>query len=95
MTARSVVEAAALALAVVTAVVAATGMARSRTTYASLHCNGLANIWMPFFVFVAVLAAKSWSVAAVKMLVILAILWLGGPVVTHAIARACRLRAQR
>jgi monovalent cation/proton antiporter MnhG/PhaG subunit len=95
MTARSIVEAAFLALAALCGLVAAGGMLRSRGTYAALHCANLGNVTVPVFVFFAVIVAKSWSEAAVKAGIYALIGLIGGPIMTHAIARACRLRDEK
>lgn len=95
MTARDVAESVLLALAVLCGALGAVGLLRSRGTYAALHCANLASVTVPAFVFLAVLVEKSWSEAAVKAGLYAVIGLIGGPIMTHAVARACKLRGTR
>ncbi len=85
---RHFITAVILLVAAAFALLATLGVVRSKNNFAALHCAGVLNVLVPPLAFVAVLAATGFGVPALKMFVLTAIMLLGAPVTSHAIAVA-------
>ncbi len=81
-----------LALAFVVEVLCCVGLLAMRNPFDRLHAVAPANILPPLLVTVAMLVQTGFSSATIKALLIAAALIFTSPIVTHAIARAARLR---
>jgi multicomponent Na+:H+ antiporter subunit G len=91
VSARDAVEYVLLALGVGIEVMAALGVLAMRTTYERIHYVGAA----PFgalLVALAVLVRDSFSLIADKALLVAVFMLVTGPIMTHATARAARIR---
>jgi multicomponent Na+:H+ antiporter subunit G len=91
VSARELIEYVLLALGVGIELMAALGVLAMRTTYERLHYVGAA----PFgalLIALAVLVRDSFSLIADKSLLVALLLLVTGPVMTHATARAARVR---
>ena len=92
---RQIAAGAVLFVATVFLLIAALGIVRSKNNFAALHCAGMANVLAPLLVFVAVVLATGFGQSAIKMFVLLAVLWAGAPILSHALGVAERRRKPR
>ncbi|HEX4666176.1 MAG TPA: monovalent cation/H(+) antiporter subunit G [Chthoniobacterales bacterium] len=83
---------AALLGAVAVAWICCVGLVAMRNPYDRLHAIAPANILPPLFLVIAVFAARGFSIATIKVLLLAAALIFASPIVTQALARAARLR---
>lgn len=70
------------------ALIAITGVLRSKNNLAALHCAAVGNVLLPIFAMIAVLIDIPAGQATVKMAVLTIVLLAGGPITSHAIAVA-------
>lgn len=96
MTAHEVAVAALLALAVLVAALSTAGMVTARPALARMHFLGpVTSLAGPAVAAAAVVQEWPAVASAAKALLIAAILFAGGPVVTHVLARTDRGEAAR
>ena len=81
-----------LALAFVVEALCCAGLFAMRNPFDRLHAVAPANILPPLLVAIAVLVQTGFSQATIKAILIAAAVILTSAIVTHAIARAARLR---
>ena len=81
-----------LCLAVAVELLCGVALVVMENTYDRLHYLGPASLLGPLFVGAAVLIRHSSAQACIKIVLLALILWLIGPVLTHATARAIRIR---
>lgn len=93
MTALAVVEAALLVLGVTAILLCGLGVAVMPGVFARLHYQSAAGTVGPTAIVLAVVLRSGVSSVSVKAILILCLLWVCGPVLTHAIARAARVSA--
>ena len=94
MSAREVVEATLLAMAVLTVVVSSIGIVRSQNAYARLHFIGPVTFLTPMLIAIATLIERGFSQQGNKAMIVAVLLLVYSPVVTHATARAALRKAQ-
>lgn len=82
-----------LALGVAIELLACLGLLVARDVYDRLHFSGPAAAVGPIAIAAAIVLREALSTAGIKALLIAALLLCAGPVLTHAIARAARIRA--
>jgi multisubunit Na+/H+ antiporter MnhG subunit len=70
------------------------GLLVMRNPFDRLHAIAPAAIVPPFLIALACLAANGFSIAAAKAFFIALVLLASGPIMTHALARAARLREE-
>ncbi len=92
MTAGSVSVAVLLACGVAVLLLCCVGVLVMRTPFARLHYLGPAGSLGPLLIAAAVLVRHSSAQACIKMILIVLALLLINPVLTHATARAARIR---
>jgi multisubunit Na+/H+ antiporter MnhG subunit len=92
---RHIATAVLLLLAMLFALLATLGVVRSKNNFAALHCVGVLNVLVPPVVLVAVLVDTGFGFSSLKTLVLAAIVMLGGPLSSHAIAVAEHRRKPR
>lgn len=80
------------ALAFTVEAICCLGLLAMRNSFDRLHAVSPANILPPLLVLIAVFIENGFSQATVKVGLIVAALIFTSPIVTHAIARATRLR---
>jgi multisubunit Na+/H+ antiporter MnhG subunit len=68
------------------------GLLVMRNPYDRLHAIAPGNVLPPFFVAAAVLIANRFGASGAKVLLFTFVLAVSGPLLTHAIARAARIR---
>jgi multicomponent Na+:H+ antiporter subunit G len=93
--ARHIATAVLLLLAMLFASLAALGVTRSKNNFAALHCAGVLNVLVPPLILIAVLVDTGFGFSSLKTLVLTAIIMLGGPLSSHAIAVAEHRRKPR
>jgi monovalent cation/proton antiporter MnhG/PhaG subunit len=93
--ARHIVTAVLIVVAMLFALLSVLGIVRSKNNYAALHCLGVTNVMVPPVILIAVLVDTGLGVSSLKMLVLTAIIVLGGPLGSHAIAIAEHRRKPR
>ena len=70
--------------------VGAIGVLRFPDVYARMHAAGITDTIGALLVVLGLLILAGVSLAAVKLLFILAFLWMASPTATHALAKAAR-----
>lgn len=83
-----------LGLAVVLIWLSVFGLLVMRNPYDRLHASAPLNILPPLLIVAAILVSDGFSAASAKLLLILLVMIASGPVLTHAIGRAARVREQ-
>jgi multicomponent Na+:H+ antiporter subunit G len=92
MTGPEIAELVLLSVGVVATLVCCLGIVVMRDTYDRLHfLSGIGTLG-PVAIVAAVIVEEGLSAGGLKALVVLAALVFSGPVLTHAIARAARIR---
>jgi monovalent cation/proton antiporter MnhG/PhaG subunit len=81
-----------LAIGVAAELLCCVGVAVMRTTYDRLHYTAAGSTVGPFCILAAVLAREGFGQAGLDAIATVAILFLAGPLVIHATARAARMR---
>jgi len=79
-----------LAVAVVAELLCCIGVAVMRTTYDRLHYTAAGTTVGPFCVLAAVLVREGFGQVGLDTIAAVAILFLAGPLIVHATARAAR-----
>jgi monovalent cation/proton antiporter MnhG/PhaG subunit len=92
MNVRELIVIGALLVAVAVAWICCLGLLAMRNPYDRLHAMAPANILPPLFLLIAVFAERGFSIATIKASLLAAALIFASPIVTHALARAARLR---
>jgi monovalent cation/proton antiporter MnhG/PhaG subunit len=92
MTGSEVAEAVLLAIGTAATLVCCLGMLMMRNPYDRLHYLSAIGTVGPAAIVAAVLVEEGLSSGGLKALVVLAAVVVTGPVLTHAIARAARIR---
>ncbi len=92
MNARQVATAVILFVAMIFALLSALGILRSKTNLAALHCLGVSSVMLAPLTMIAVMVDVGIGVSAVKTVCFMAIVLLGGPITSHAMAVAERRR---
>lgn len=92
MTAHGVAVAALLAMAAVVVVLCAAGVATAPTVYDRIHLVGPAAMVAPPLVAAAVVTQEGLSPLGIKAMLVVVVLWITGPVLTHATARVAAIR---
>lgn len=92
MNARQVATAVILFVAMIFALLSALGILRSKTNLAALHCLGVSSVMLAPLTMIAVMVDVGIGVSAVKTICFMAIVLLGGPITSHAMAVAERRR---
>jgi monovalent cation/proton antiporter MnhG/PhaG subunit len=92
VTAREVAVAVLLALGVAVELVCCVGVLAMRDAYDKLHYTAPATTVGPLAIALAVVVQESFSQAGIKALLIFLALLVTNPVLTHATARAARVR---
>lgn len=95
MTAREILAAIVLFVAMLFAMVSVIGVYRSKNNFAALHCAGVTNVMLPVLSLIAVILIVPAGQPTVKMAVLFVILIMGGPVTSHAIGVAEYRRKSR
>jgi monovalent cation/proton antiporter MnhG/PhaG subunit len=95
MTAREALEAALLVIGVTSTLASCLGVMAMDGVFARLHFLSAASTVGPAAIALAVVVRERLSATGVKGLVIVAILWISGPVLVHAIAVVCHERLER
>jgi len=90
--ARQVATAVILFVAMIFALLSALGILRSKTNLAALHCLGVSSVMLAPLTMIAVMVDVGIGVSAVKTVCFMAIVLLGGPITSHAMAVAERRR---
>lgn len=85
---RHIITAVILFVAMLFALLAVLGIARSKNGFAALHCAAVVSVMVPPLALVAVLVDTGAGMASLKMLVLTAVVLAGGPIASHAIAVA-------
>jgi multicomponent Na+:H+ antiporter subunit G len=92
LTGPEVAEAVLLSIGIVATLICCVGIVVMRDTYDRLHfLSGIGTVG-PAAIVAAVIVEEGLSSGGLKALVVLAALLFTGPVLTHAIARAARIR---
>jgi multicomponent Na+:H+ antiporter subunit G len=92
MTAREIVELVLVALGVLSALVCCVGLVAMRDAYDRLHFMSAASTVAPIPIVLAVIVNQRLNSTGIKALLILLLVLVTGPVLTHAIGRAARIR---
>ncbi|HEY2800291.1 MAG TPA: monovalent cation/H(+) antiporter subunit G [Chthoniobacterales bacterium] len=92
MTISSLIVAILLIMAVAVEWLCLFGLLVMRNPYDRLHAIAPASILPPLFVAAAVLVANGFSASGFKVIAVALVLIVSGPLLTHAIARAARIR---
>ena len=92
MTAHGVAVAALLVLAAGIVVLCSAGVATAPTVYDRIHLLGPAAMVAPPLVAAAVVTQEGLSPLGIKAMLVVLVLWVTGPVLTHATARAAAIR---
>jgi multicomponent Na+:H+ antiporter subunit G len=95
LTAQSIAAAILLGIGVVACLISCLGILAMRTAYDRLHYLAALGTVGPVAVVAAVVVEEGLSSGGLKALVVLAVILVTGPVLTHAIARAARIREGR
>jgi len=90
MTALAVVEAALLVVGVASMLVCCLGVATMPGAFARIHYQSAASTVPVAAIVLAVVLHAGLSATSLKAVLILAISWTSGPILTHALARAAR-----
>lgn len=90
--ARHAATALVLAVAAAFALLSALGIVRSKNALAALHALGVASVMLPPLVMIAVGIQTGFGVSSVKTICFVAILLIGGPITSHAVAVAAHRR---
>lgn len=93
MTARHVVAGVLLALGIGVTVLCCLGVLLARDVYARLHYAAPAGTLGALLISAAIVVNEAFSQAGIKALILLGILLVTSPLLTHATARAARIRA--
>lgn len=83
-----------LALSVLVTLFSALGMILSGTLYMRLHFVTPAAVVSPLLVGLAVLVREAFNIRGLQTIVAVAAMVILGPILTHATARAARVRSQ-
>ncbi|HTX02574.1 MAG TPA: monovalent cation/H(+) antiporter subunit G [Candidatus Acidoferrales bacterium] len=92
MTPRDIAAASLLVVAIIGFAVAAAGMFVSRNAYNRMHAAGVANFTTTVGVVAAIVIEKSWSAAGIKAAMIGLVFLIGGPIVSHVVARSAHAK---
>ncbi len=92
MTGQGVAIAALLVLAAGIVVVCAAGVATAPTVHDRIHLLGPAAMVAPPLVAAALITQEGLSPLGIKAMLVVLVLWVTGPVLTHATARAAAIR---
>ena len=68
--------------------VGAIGVLRFPDVFSRMHSAGIMDTIGAFFILVGLMLLAGWSLAAAKLVFILAFLWMTSPTSTHALAKA-------
>lgn len=68
--------------------VGAIGVLRFPDVFSRMHSAGIMDTIGAFFILVGLIPLAGWSLAAAKLIFILAFLWMTSPTSTHALAKA-------
>jgi multicomponent Na+:H+ antiporter subunit G len=66
----------------------AIGVLRFPDVFSRMHSAGIMDTLGAFLILVGLMLLAGWSLAAAKLVFILAFLWLTSPTATHALAKA-------
>jgi multicomponent Na+:H+ antiporter subunit G len=92
MTAREMVAAGLVGLGVAIELLCCVGILVMRNTFARLHYLGPATTVGPLAIAAGVLTVSSSAANDIKVILIALTLFISGPILTHATARAARVR---
>lgn len=92
MSSASIAVASALAVGIFTALLCCVGIAVMKNCYERLHFMAPVSTISAAAVLIAVVIEEGWGQAAIKMSLILLVLFLTNAVLAHATARAARVR---
>jgi multicomponent Na+:H+ antiporter subunit G len=84
-----------LGIGVVASLLSCLGILVMRSAYDRLHYLAALGTVGPVAVVAAVLVEEGFSSGGLKALIVLAVILVTGPVLTHATARAARIREER
>jgi multicomponent Na+:H+ antiporter subunit G len=92
VTGSDVVTAVLLVLGVVVALISCIGVLAMPNIFDRLHYTAPAATLGAFAIVLAIVAEEGWSAASVKSMLVLVLLVMTNPVLSHATARAARIR---
>lgn len=70
--------------------IGAIGVLRFGDVYARMHSAGITDTLGALLMIAGLMLLAGWTLALVKLLFILAFLWMSSPTATHALAKAAR-----